>query len=178
MRLAPLLAAAALVLATPGIARADDIEQTNQVTFGVMGSYVPAQNDLEENVAAIGHYVAFTHTFDFVYVGARAAILYGWLPSGASGQQFLLEPDFLVGLQLKPRDWRVALRLEVGSGPLVNAGEGFATTEIDHSYVRAEAQVTIVKSVLVEAFAGPSFIVGPYTVGTLAELGLGCGWNF
>jgi hypothetical protein len=166
--------AAACTLATA--ARAQDLPQDNQVMFGVMGSYVPHQNNLPGDVAAIGHYVSFSHSFDFVYLGMRVAILYGWLPSGLPGQQYLIEPDIFIGVhgKIKP----VTLRLELGTGPLVNGGEGFSTQTMNHSYLRGAAQLTVVKSVTVEAFAGPSLVVGAYVAGIFAEMGLGVGWNF
>lgn len=168
-------AALALVLFS-GVARADGFEQDDQVTFGVTGAYVPAQHDLEADVATIGHYVAYSHRLGFVFVGLRFAAFYGWLPGGGAGQQWVLQPDAFVGLQA--RLGRVALRLEIGTGPLANGGDGFAATVVDHTYLRGTVQVNVVKSVIVEAFAGPSLVVGSYAVAGYPELGLGAGWNF
>jgi len=143
--------------------------------FGVMGSYIPQQNNLQGDVGAIGHYVSFSHNLDFVYVGARLALLYGW-SNGANAQQYLIEPDAFMGLRLQLG--RLTARLEVGTGPLVNGGSGFSTAIIDHTYVRGVVQWRVIKTVTIEAFAGPSFVVGSSVVGTFAELGLGCGWSF
>ena len=167
----------ALVSTAATAARADGLDQSNQMMFGVMGAYVPRQNDLDEDVAAVGHYVSYSHSLGMVYVGVRLAISYGWLPSGAAGQQFLIEPDTFVGLRFKIGK-PLALQLEVGTGPLVNGGEGFATAIVDHTYTRGAVQWTVIKSVSLEAFAGPSFVIGPYTTGVFAEFGLGGGWSF
>jgi hypothetical protein len=164
-------------LAVSSRARADDIEQSNQMMFGAMASYVPKQNALGDDVVAIGHYVAYSHRFDSFFVGLRAAIAYGWLPSGAPGQQWLIEGDAFLGGHL-PVGKRFALRFEAGLGPLVNGGEGFSTTGIAHTYVRGAAQWTIVRSVAVEAFVGPSFLLGSSAFAVFPELGLGAGWNF
>jgi hypothetical protein len=144
--------------------------------FGIMGSYIPQQNGLQGNVAAIGHYLSYAHSVDFFYAGLRGALLYGWLPSGATGQQYLFESDVFVGLQRNVAE-PINLRLEVGTGPLLNGGSGFSTTLIDHTYIRAGVQWTVIKSVTVEAFAGPSFVLGESVAGTFAEFGLGCGWR-
>ncbi len=158
-------------------AHADGLDQDSQVMFGLMGSYIPHQNNLPADVAAFGHYVSFSHDLDFFYTGLRVALLYGWLPSGATGQQYLIEPDLFVGVRAKVAK-PVTLRLELGTGPLVNGGEGFPLTIIDHSYVRGKVQWTVIKSVTVEAFVGPSFLLGSSVVGSFVELGLGCGWSF
>jgi hypothetical protein len=164
---------AAITLATTS--RADPIAQTDQVVFGISGAYVPQQNGLQGDAVGLGHYVAYSHSLDSFYVGFRLAILYAWFPSGAPGQQWLLEPDAFLGIRAnvaKP----LALRLEVGAGPLVNGGEGFSTVVSNHTYVRAAAQVTVVKSLLIEAFVGPSFILGS-PVGVFGEAGVGFGWK-
>ncbi len=164
-------------LAISSRARADEIEQANQVMFGVMASYVPQQNRLGNDVASVGHYVSYSHRLDFFFVGARAAIAYGWLPSGAPGQQWIFEGDGFLGGHL-PLGKRFALRLEAGLGPLVNGGEGFSMAGTAHAYLRASAQWTVVKSLVLEAFGGPSFLLGTSATGVYPELGLGCGWNF
>lgn len=169
---ATLIACAAL----PSVARADGFDQDSQVMFGVMASYIPQQNNLQSDVAAIGHYVAFSHNIDFVYVGIRLALLYGWSPSGG-GQQYLIDPDAFLGVKLKVLT-PLTLKLELGTGPLVNGGSGFSTAIIEHGYLRGAAQLRVVKSVSVEAFAGPSLVIGSTVVGAFAEFGLGCGWSF
>jgi hypothetical protein len=173
MSLAILIGCAALSNA----AHADALDQGNHVMFGLMGSYIPHQNNLPADISAFGHYVSFTHDLDFFYTGLRLAFLYGWLPSGATGQQYLIDPDLFVGVRLEAAK-RVTLRLEVGTGPLFNGGEGFPFAIVDHSYLRGLFQWKVVKSVTVEAFAGPSFLLGSSVVGTFVEMGLGCGWSF
>jgi hypothetical protein len=163
-------------ISAPRPAHADPSDQENQVTFGVSGMYLPQQNDLQGDVVGVGHYVSYSHSIDAFYVGVRVAILYAWYPSGAPGQQWLLEPDAFLGARLKVAK-PLALRLELGTGPLVNGGEGFPTVVANHTYVRATAQVTVVKSVMLEAFIGPSFVLGS-TAGVFGEAGLGCGWKF
>jgi hypothetical protein len=147
-----------------------DIPQDNQLVFGLSGMFLPAQNDLTTDTLGIGHYVAYSHSLDFVHVGFRLAF------SIASGPQYVINPDAFIGLHY--RTDRVALRLEVGSGPLINGGDGFATSVIDHTYVRASLQIRVVKSVIIEAFGGPGFVIGPSVAGVMAEWGLGAGWNF
>ena len=156
-------------LAIPSVARAD-IPQDNQLVFGISGMYLPAQNDLSTSVLGIGHYVAYSHSIECVHVGLRLAF------SIASGPQYVINPDAFIGLHY--RTDRIALRLDLGSGPLVNGGDGFATAVIDHTYVRASAQLRVVKTVIVEAFGGPGFVIGPSVAGVMAEWGLGVGWNF
>jgi len=163
-------------VALPKVAAADDIAQDNQLMFGVMASYVPQQNNLQGDVAAIGHYVSFSHNLDFVYTGARLAVLYGFQPSGSTSQ-YLIEGDLFLGIRIKIAK-PLALRFELGTGPLVNGGSGFSTAIIDHTYIRGALQWTIIKAVTVEAFVGPSFVIGSSVVGTFAEFGLGCGWSF
>jgi hypothetical protein len=102
--------------------------------------------------------------------------LYGWSPSGG-GQQYLFDPDAFLGLKLKVAT-PIKLKLEVGTGPLVNGGSGFSTAIIEHGYLRGGVEWRVVKSVSVEAFAGPSLVIGATVVGTFAEFGLGCGWSF
>jgi hypothetical protein len=154
------------------------------VTFGAYGVYVPAQHALDADVTGIGPYVAFSHSIDFVYLGVRFGIAYAWLPSGQAGQQYLIEPEGLLGAELRVGPLRadrrrpVALRLELGGGPLFVGGEGFETATVGHADLRARVQVTVVKSVMVEAFVGPSLVIGSYTVGVYPELGLGGGWSF
>jgi hypothetical protein len=169
--------ALAAVLASPSAARADDVDQSSQMMFGVQASYVPQQHALTDDVLALGHYVAFSHRFDFFFVGLRAAFAYGWLPSGNPGQQWILEANAFVGGHL-PIGKRFALRGELGIGPLVNGGEGFATAGIAHSYLRASAQLVVVKSFTLEAFAGPSVLIGTSVASVFPDLGLGAGWNF
>ncbi|HSQ64998.1 MAG TPA: hypothetical protein VLM85_17365 [Polyangiaceae bacterium] len=164
-------------LAVSSSARAQSIEQANQVMFGAMVSYVPQQNRLGDDVLAIGHYVSYSHRLDFFFVGLRASMAYGWLPSGAPGQQWVLEGDGFIGGHV-PIGKRFALRLEAGLGPLLNGGEGFSMAGGAHAYLRAAAQLVVVKSVTVEAFGGPSFLLGQAVAGVFPELGLGCGWNF
>ena len=156
-------------LAIPSVAHAET-SQDDQLVFGVSGMYLPAQNDLPSNIAGIGHYVSYSHSLDFVHIGFRVAL------SIASGPQYVIDPDAFIGVHY--RTDRLALRLDVGSGPLVNGGDGFATGVIDHTYVRASAQIRVVKAVIVEAFGGPGFVVGPTVAGVMAEWGLGVGWNF
>lgn len=168
----------ALITTTSSVALADPLEQDNQIIFGAMGAYVPAQNSLRGgDLALLGSYAAYSHSLDFVYLGFRLAFLYGWFPNGAAGQQYVIEPDVLLGVR-----WRVgkpiALRFEVGSGPLANGGEGFTTTITNHTYVRASFQWTIFEALTLEAFGGPSFVIGPYAAAVFAEFGLGAGWNF
>lgn len=165
------------VLGATSTARADEVEQSNQMMFGVVGSYLPQESVRQNDILAIGHYVAYSHRFDHFFVGVRAAISYGWLPSGDPGQQWLLSANALLGGHF-PIGKRFALRGELGLGPLLNGGEGFGTQGIAWAYVRAAAQLTVVKSVAIEAFAGPSFFLGQYAVGVYPELGLGVGWNF
>lgn len=167
--------AALAALGTAHAARADSLDQTNQVMFGVMGTYVPHQNDLPADVAAIGHYVSFTHTLAFVSLGVRLAVAYGWLPSGAAGQQVLIEPDIFVGV--RGAIGKLTLRADIGMGPLFNAGEGFSQTTINHATLRGTAQWRIVKQVSIEAFVGPALVVGSNATGALLEFGLGCGWS-
>ncbi len=164
-------------LFAPTTARADDVEQSNQMMFGLMASYVPAQNALGDDVLALGHYVAFSHRFEYFFVGLRAAFAYGWLPSGNPGQQWILEGDIFAGGHLAIGK-RFALRAELGVGPLLNGGEGFATAGIAHSYLRAAAQLVVVKSFTLEAFAGPSILIGTSVASVFPEFGLGAGWGF
>ncbi len=161
--------ASVAAMALPSVARAD-IPQDNQLVFGISGMYLPAQNNLSSNLVGIGHYVAYSHSLDFVHVGMRLAL------SIASGPQYVIDPDAFIGVHY--RTDRFALRLEVGTGPLVNGGDGFATSYADHSYIRASAQVRIVKTVILEAFGGPGFVISPYVAGVMAEWGVGAGWNF
>jgi hypothetical protein len=182
VRLLPWLGALALV-AVSSEARAGDIEQGNQLTFGVAGAWVPAQNDLDADVAAVGPYVAFAHDLDFVYLGARFAALYGWLPGGGAGQQYLLEPEGFLGARLRVGPVRsgrrmLGLRLELGAGPLVNGGEGFPTAIVGRLGIRAGVQVDLVKSATIEILAGPTLTIGSYTVGVFPAIGLGGGWTF
>jgi hypothetical protein len=161
---------AVMAVAIPSVARADDIPQDNQLVFGISGMYLPAQNDLSSNLAGIGHYVAYSRSIDFVHVGFRLAL------SIASGPQYVITPDAFIGVHY--RTDRFALRLEIGTGPLVNGGDGFATSYADHTFIRATAQLRVVKTVIVEAFGGPGFVISPYVAGVMAEWGLGVGWNF
>jgi hypothetical protein len=171
-----LLTTAVAIFAAPGVARADAMDQSNQVTFGLIGAYVPQQNDLQAALVGVGHYVAFSHSLDHFYLGVRLSISYGWFPGGASGQQWFIEPDAFLGASVKLAK-PLALRFEAGTGPLMNGGEGFAFAIADHTYVRAELQATVVKTVLIEAFIGPSFVLGS-TAAVFGEAGLGCGWAF
>ncbi len=167
------------LVAATSVARADGVdhvEQSDQVTFGATGAYVPAQNSLAGDLAAFGAYAAYAHEIDYVYIGFRLALLYAWFPGGMTGQQYVIEPDVLIGLRWKPST-PIALRLEAGSGPLVDGGEGFTTGITNHTYVRGAFQWTIVKSLTLEAFAGPSFVIGPYLAGVFPEWGLGAGWQ-
>ena len=163
---------AALIVAIPSVAHADPIEQDNQLVFGVVGTYLPAQNDLiGTDIFAVGHYVAYSRAIDCFHVGFRLAFSVG------TGPQYLINPDAFIGFHFHAGK-RLTLRLDAGTGPLVNGGDGFATGVIDHTYVRASAQLRIVKSVIVEAFGGPSFLIGPNVAAVMAEFGLGVGWNF
>ncbi len=166
----------AFVFVMPSVARAE-LEQDNQVMFGVMSAYVPAQNNLPDDLAAIGTYASYSHSLDIAYLGVRIAFLYAWFPDGATGQQYVIEPDVFIGLQLKLGK-SFALRPEVGTGALVNGGEGFAMAVFNHTYVRVALQLAIMKSVTLEAFAGPSFVIGPYVAGVFPEMGLGAGFHF
>jgi hypothetical protein len=161
--------ASVAVMAIPSVARAD-IPQDNQLVFGISGMYLPAQNDLPSSIVGIGHYVAYSRSLDFVHVGFRLALSIG------SGPQYIINPDAFIGVHY--RTDRFALRLEVGSGPLVNGGDGFATSFADHTYIRASGQLRIVKTVFLEAYGGPGFVIGPYVAGVMAEWGVGAGWNF
>ena len=162
---------AALVVAVPSVAHADEITQDNQLVFGVAGTYVPPQNDLiGTDVVAIGHYVQFSHSIEFIHLGLRLAFAIG------TGPQFAFEPDAFIGAHL--RAGRLTVRFDAGTGPLVNFGDGFATAVFGRAYLRAAAQVRVVKSVLVEAFGAPALIIGPNISGVMAEFGLGAGWNF
>ena len=172
MRRALAASAALVALALAPSARADDVEQSNQAMFGVAFAYVPKQNALQGDVTALGHYVAYSHRFEVFFVGVRAALFYGWPAS-----QWTLGGDLFAGAHLAIGK-RFALRFEAGTGPLLNGGDGFATSGIDHTYVRATAQLTVVETVAVEAFGGPSFLIGPTAVGVYPELGLGVGWGF
>jgi len=170
------LAALALV-AFPSVAHAasppetvQPIEQDNQLVFGVSGTYVPKQNDLSSDVLGIGHYVSYSHALDCVHFGLRLAL------SIATGPQYVWDPSAFVGLHF--RTGRLALRIDAGTGPLVNGGDGFQTVIIDHTYARASIQIRVVKSVIVEALAGPGFVFGPNVAGVMAEFGVGVGWNF
>jgi len=164
-------AIAGAILSVASVAHADPIEQDHQLTFGVVGTYVPSQNNLiGTDIFALGHYVAYTHAIDCFHVGARLAASIG------TGPQFLIDPTVFMGLHF--RTGRLALRIDVGTGPYINGGDGFATGVIDHTYLRAAAQVRIVKSVVVEAFGGPGLVIGPSVAGVLAEWGIGAGWNF
>jgi hypothetical protein len=165
------LALAAALVAIPSLAHADPIEQENQLVFGVMGTYLPAQNNLlGTDILGIGHYMAYTHSLDCLHVGFRITA------SFATGPQFIIDPDIVLGVHFHAG--RLALRLEAGTGPLVNGGEGFATGVIDHTYARASAQLRIGKSVIVEAFGGPGFVIGANARAVMAEFGLGLGGNF
>jgi hypothetical protein len=164
-------ALAAVLVAIPSVARADALDQDNQLVFGVQGTYLPAQNDLVgTDILALGHYVQYSHAISFVHVGFRLTF------SIATGPQYIIDPDAFLGVHFHAG--RLAVRFDVGTGPLVNGGDGFATGIIDHTYVRASAQVRVVKSVIIEAFGGPGFVIGPYVAGVMAEWGLGAGWNF
>jgi len=166
------LVAAMAILAIPSVAHAgtNPIEQDNQLVFGLSGAFVPAQNNLDTDVLAIGHYVAFTHAIDCVHIGARIAFSIG------NGPQYLFDPSAFIGLHYKTG--RLALRLDAGTGPLVNVGDGFKMAVIDHTYARAVIQLRVVKSVIIEAFGGPGFVIGSSVVGVMAEWGVGAGWNF
>ena len=158
------------LVAIPSVADADPIEQDNQLVFGVSGAYVPKQNNLSSDVLAIGHYVSYSHALDCVHFGLRLAL------SIATGPQYLWDPSAFIGLHF--RTGRLALRIDAGTGPLVNGGDGFQTVIIDHTYARASIQIRVVKSVIVEAMAGPGFVIGPNVAGVMAEWGVGVGWNF
>ena len=162
---------AGLLVAIPSIAHADEIQQDNQLVFGIAGTFLPAQNNLVgTDIFAVGHYVAFTRSIDAFHVGFRLAF------AVATGPQYVIDPDAFIGFHL--RAGRLTVRFDAGTGPLVNGGDGFATAVIDHTYLRASAQLRIVKSVIVEAFGGPGFVIGPNVAGVMAEFGLGVGWNF
>ncbi len=169
--------ALSLLLLVPAVAHAEPIPQDNQMMFGLAVGYVPGQNNLQGDVALIGHYLSYSHGIGAWYFGLRAAIFYGWLPSGYTGQQYVFDADAFLGLHYKLGK-PFMIRGELGSGPLLNGGEGFTFTTIDHTYVRAAFQWTVVKTVTVEAWGGPSFIIGPYLASVYPELGLGVGWNF
>lgn len=173
-RLATLLA----LLAACALSRAAraDTEQDNRLTFGLQGAWIPAQHDLDGDVAAIGPYVAFAHDIEFVELGVRLALLYGWLPSGETGQQYVVEPDLFVGA--RARLGRVALGLQLGTGELLNGGEGFPFTPIWHAYLRGEVQWRFTKSALLELSGGPTFVLGSSVVGVFPEIALGAGWAF
>jgi hypothetical protein len=161
----------AMLVAIPSVAHADVTAQDSQLVFGIQGTYVPAQNNLiGTDILEIGHYVAYSHSISFVHIGFRLALSIG------TGPQYIIDPDAFLGVHF--HTGRLAVRVDVGSGPLVNGGDGFATGIIDHTYLRATAQLRIVKSVIVEAFGGPGFVLGPYVAGVMAEWGLGAGWNF
>lgn len=168
---------ALVLVAIPSVAHATSppetvtpIEQDNQLVFGLAGTYVPQQNNLSGDVLAIGHYVSFSHALDCVHFGLRVALWIG------TGPQYLFDPSGFIGLHF--RTGRLALRIDAGTGPLVNGGDGFATAVIDHTYARASIQVRVVKSVIVEASGGPGFVIGSSVVGVMAEWGIGAGWNF
>ncbi len=164
-------------LAATGSARADDTNQSSEMMFGVMASYVPKQHALSDDVLALGHYVAFSHRFEVFFVGLRAAILYGWLPSGAPGQQWVFEGSAFLGAHFAIGH-RFALRVEAGLGPLWNGGEGFPTQGVADAYLRGAAQLKVAKTVTVEAFAGPTLLLGNSAVAVFPEFGIGAGWEF
>jgi hypothetical protein len=164
----PLLALA--LVAIPTVAHADPVDQDNQLVFGLAGTYAPTQNNLGTDVFALGHYVSYTHALDCFHAGLRFAVSVG------TGPQYLVDPSGFIGLHY--RTGRLALRLDVGTGVLWNGGDGIQTVIVEKTYARAALQVRVVKSVIVEANAGPGFILGSSVVGVLAEFGIGVGWNF
>jgi len=170
----PLLALA--ILAAASAARADT-EQASQVTFGVAGMYVPQQHALVNDVAAVGHYVDFSHRFDAFLVGARAGIFYGWAATGDTASQWLVEADLFLGAHAAIGK-RFALRLEAGTGALIGGGDGYATAGVNHTFVRATAQWNAVKTLLLEAYGGPSFLVGASVLAGFPEFGVGAGFVF
>ena len=158
------------VLAVPSLAHADPIEQNDQLVFGLSGTFVPAQNNLSGDVLAIGHYVAYAHALGFVHFGLRLALSIG------TGPQYMFDPSGFIGVHFQTG--RLAVRVDAGTGPLINGGDGFSTFIIDHTYAHAALQLRVVKSVIVEAFGGPGFVIGSSVAGVMAEWGLGAGWNF
>jgi hypothetical protein len=161
------------VVAIPSVAHAETvspIEQNEQLVFGVSGFFAPAQNNLSTDVLGIGHYVSYTHALDWLHVGLRVALSVGM------GPQYLFEPSGFIGVHF--RTGRLAVRVDAGIGPLVNGGDGFSTVILDHTYAHAALQLRVVKSVIVEAFGGPGFVIGPSVGGVMAEWGVGAGWNF
>jgi len=155
-----------------------DTEQNNQVMFGVTGAYEPAQNRLSAgDLTAIGHYVSYAHELDMFYVGGRVTLSYAWFPNGAAGQQYWFEPAAFVGLRI-PIGKRFAVRFEVGTGLFVNGGEGFSSGVIDRTTLHAAFQATIVKTFTLEAFGGPTFLIGQSNAAVIPELALGAGWRF
>ena len=164
------------VLVAPAVARAD-AEQESQVTFGAAAMYVPQQHALVNDVAAVGHYVDFSHRFDAFLVGARAGIFYGWAASGDTASQWLVEADLFLGVHAAIGK-RFALRLEAGTGALVGGGDGYPTAGVNHTFVRATAQWNVVKALLLEAYGGPSFLIGSSVVAGFPEFGVGAGFVF
>ena len=168
----------AFALATmPTIAHADT-EQNNQMMFGAVVSYLPAQNNLRVgDLLAVGHYVSYLHELDNLYFGARLTASYAWFPNGASGQQFAIEPAAFIGGRA-PLGKRMALRFELSTGPLFNGGEGFAFGVINDTSVRVAFQAMIVKTFTLEIFAGPSFLLGEFKAAVMPAAGIGGGWRF
>ena len=147
----------------------------DQILYGFQGAVIPQENALQSGTAFLGTYVSYEHTIAIVYVGLRLATLIS-LATQTEPTQLILEPSGLFGL--KTRGEKLAARIELGLGPIVDLGSYVTTTYAFHTYLRAAAQYTFSPHMLtIEAFVGPSFLFEG-TIGVFPEFGIGVGQKF